>query len=88
MILMAKIEIYSTDYCPYCVKAKNLLDRKKVQYKEINVTNDDDARVALVKKANGLRTVPQIFINDNHIGGCDDLYALDQKGKLDPLLSS
>ncbi len=83
---MAKIEIYSSDHCPYCVKAKNLLDRKKIQYKEINVTNDDDARKKLVKIANGLRTVPQIFINDYHIGGCDDLYALDQKGALDNFL--
>lgn len=83
---MPKVEIYSTDYCPYCVKAKNLFDRKKVDYQEIDVTNDDDARMALVKKANGLRTVPQIFINDKHIGGCDDLYALDQKGELDTLL--
>ena len=64
-----------------------LFDRKKVQYKEINVTDDDDARVALVKKANGLRTVPQIFIDDYHVGGFDDLSALNQSGKLDKLLN-
>lgn len=83
---MATIEVYSSDRCPYCVKAKALLERKGVEYKEINVTDDDEARVALVKKANGLRTVPQIFIDDNHIGGCDDLYELDRKGELDPMI--
>ena len=81
-----KIEVYSSNYCPYCVKAKALLERKGVDFEEIDVTNDDEARMALVKKANGLRTVPQIFIDDKHIGGCDDLYALDSKGELDKLL--
>ena len=81
-----KIEVYSSNYCPYCVKAKALLERKGVDFEEIDVTNDDEARVALVKKANGLRTVPQIFIDDKHIGGCDDLYALESKGELDNLL--
>lgn len=83
---MATIEVYSSDRCPYCVKAKALLDRKGVEYKEINVTNDDEARIALVKKANGVRTVPQIFIDDNHVGCCDDLYELDRKGELDPMI--
>ena len=83
---MAKVEIYSSERCPYCVKAKALLDRKGVSYKEIDVTNDDDARRKLVEKANGMRTVPQIFINEAHIGGCDDLYALENKGELDALL--
>jgi glutaredoxin 3 len=83
---MATIEVYSSDRCPYCVKAKALLDRKGVEYKEINVTEDDKARQALVEKAKGLRTVPQIFIDGNHVGGCDDLYELDQKGELDPLI--
>jgi glutaredoxin 3 len=83
---MAKIEIYSSERCPYCVKAKALLDRKGASYEEIDVTNDDDARRRLVEKANGLRTVPQIFINDAHIGGCDDLYAFDKKGELETLL--
>lgn len=83
---MAKIEIYSSDRCPYCVKAKVLLDKKNAQYEEINVTDDEQARKDLLAKANGMRTVPQIFIDDKHIGGCDDLYALDQKGELDPLL--
>lgn len=84
---MKNVEIYSTDTCPYCVKAKHLLDRKNIKYQEINVTGDDEARMNLVKKANGLRTVPQIFIDDQHIGGCDDLYKLEQEGKLDQLLA-
>ena len=65
---MAKIEIYTTSACPYCVKAKALLDIKGAAYEEIDVTGDDEARIALVEKANGLRTVPQIFINGQHIG--------------------
>lgn len=85
---MPNIEMYVTKTCPYCVKAKSLLDQKGAQYKVIDVTGDDDARIALVKKANGMRTVPQIFINGQHIGGCDDLYALNDKGGLDPLLAS
>lgn len=84
---MAKVEIYSTKTCPYCVKAKVLLDKKGAAYQEIDVTDDDEARMELIKKANGMRTVPQIFIDDNHIGGCDDLYDLDKNGKLDPLLA-
>lgn len=84
---MAKVEIYSTKTCPYCVKAKVLLDKKGAAYQEIDVTDDDEARMDLIKKANGMRTVPQIFIDDNHIGGCDDLYDLDKNGKLDPLLA-
>lgn len=85
---MAKIIVYSSDHCPYCVKAKSLLERKGAEFEEINVTNDDQARQALVEKSGGLRTVPQIFINETHIGGCDDLYALDKKGELDPLLQA
>ena len=84
---MAKVEIYTTDYCPYCTHAKNLFDGKGVSYEEIDVTGDDEARTALVKKAGGLRTVPQIFINGQHIGGFDDTAALDKEGKLDPLLA-
>lgn len=83
---MAKIEIYSSDRCPYCVRAKALLERKEANYEEINVTNDDEARRRLVEKANGMKTVPQIFINDAHIGGCDELYALENKGELEKLL--
>ncbi len=85
---MAKIEIYSTNYCPYCTRAKGLLKRKGAKYTEYDVTNDDDGRIKLVEKSGGQRTVPQIFIDDKHIGGFDDLAALDKAGKLDALLAS
>lgn len=82
---MASVVIYTTNYCPYCVKAKTLLERKGVPFKEIDVTNPDD-RADMMEKSDGRRTVPQIFINDHHVGGCDDLYALEKEGKLDTLL--
>ena len=84
---MASVEIYTTKTCPYCVKAKRLLDAKDVDYAEIDVTGDEAARDALVKKSGGLRTVPQIFINGKGIGGCDDLHLLEDKGELDKLLA-
>jgi glutaredoxin 3 len=83
---MKKIVIYTTSHCPYCVRAKNLLTRKGANYEEVNVENDPSLREAMVERAGGRRTVPQIFINDIHIGGCDDLHALEQEGKLDGLL--
>jgi glutaredoxin 3 len=83
---MAKVEIYSTTYCPYCVRAKQLLDAKDVDYTEIDVTGDDAARVALVEKSGGRKTVPQIFINGVSVGGYDDLRLLEETGKLDVLL--
>ncbi|WP_136805722.1 glutaredoxin 3 [Desulfosediminicola flagellatus] len=83
---MKNITIYSTTRCPYCIKAKALFDRKNLSYEEIDVTGDDEARSELIKKANGLRTVPQIFIGDKHVGGCDDIYLLDSKGELDKLI--
>ncbi|MFT6106011.1 MAG: glutaredoxin 3 [Rickettsiales bacterium] len=82
---MANIIIYTTDYCPYCVKAKILLQKKKVEFKEIKIS-DDQTREAMIKKSNGKRTVPQIFINDFHVGGSDELHDLDRAGKLDALL--
>ena len=82
---MTKVEIYTTDYCPYCVKAKALLKSKNVKFTEIEMKTDQQ-RQDLVVKANGRKTVPQIFINNQHIGGCDDLYKLDQENKLDSLL--
>ena len=85
---MSKIEIYTTTTCPYCHAAKSLLQQKKVAFNEINVTGDQAAREKMTIRANGVRTVPQIFINDEHIGGCDDLYALDHQNKLDTLLNS
>ena len=84
--MAATVELYTTNYCPYCVRAKMLLERKGVAYTEIDVSDDDNARAELVKKSGGRRTVPQIFIGGEGIGGCDDLYALDAAGKLDPLL--
>ncbi|MFV0436839.1 MAG: glutaredoxin 3 [Desulfopila sp.] len=84
---MKKVTVYTGSGCPYCVKAKRLLDSKNIPYEEIDVTDDDDARTTLIKKANGLRTVPQIFIGESHVGGCDDLYALENKGELDTMLA-
>jgi len=80
------VKIYTTPYCPYCVRAKRLLERKGVPYEEIDVANDDEARVALAERT-GRRTVPQIFINGEYIGGSDELHALDSAGKLDALLT-
>lgn len=85
---MATVEVYVTTYCPYCVRAKELLKRKGVTFTEIDVTNDDAARDALVQKADGRRTVPQIFINGVGIGGSDDLHALEREGKLDAMLAA
>ena len=84
---MANIEIYTTTICPYCVRAKDLLKRKGASFTEISA-EDDDVRAAMITRAGGQRSVPQIFINGQHIGGSDDLYALDRAGKLDPLLAA
>ena len=83
---MPEIEIYTTRYCPYCVAAKRLLSHKGVTFTEIDVSGDQVARSKMVVRANGRMTVPQIFIGATHVGGYDDLYALDRAGKLDPLL--
>ena len=85
---MAKVEVYTTNYCPYCVRAKQLLDAKDVDYAEIDVTGDDAARVSLVEKSGGRKTVPQIFINGQAVGGYDDLRLLEETGKLDGLLAA
>ncbi len=82
---MPKVIIYTTDYCPYCVKAKMLLQKKQVQFDEIKISNDE-MREEMITKSGGKRTVPQIFIDQKHIGGCDDLYELDRQKKLDELL--
>jgi len=82
---MPKIIIYSKDPCPYCVRAKNLLRRKGVEFTEIKITSDE-IKSEMINKSGGRMTVPQIFINEKHIGGCDDLHALDVAGKLDELL--
>ena len=85
---MPDVTIYTTSLCPYCHAAKTLLRRKSVQYKEIDVSHDADGRKRMAERAGGRRTVPQIFIGTTHVGGCDDLHALDHAGKLDPLLVS
>lgn len=82
------IVIYSTNYCPYCDRAKMLLDSKGLTYTEIDVTEDESLRAEMVEKAEGRRTVPQIFINNTPIGGFDDLAAKNQSGELEVLLSS
>ena len=83
---MPKIEIYTTTICPFCHAAKKLLDDKGADFSEISLTQEPHLRDALIERANGSRTVPQIFIDGSHIGGCDELYALDARGGLDPLL--
>lgn len=83
---MKNVQIFTTNYCPYCLRAKDLLKKKNIEFQEIDLTLDDEGRIALVEKSGGRKTVPQIFIGDFHVGGCDDLYALDQAGKLDELL--
>lgn len=84
---MSKVKIYTTPICPYCTRAKALLKRKGAQVEEVDVFMDADARQEMEDKSQGRRTVPQIFIGEKHVGGCDDLYALDSLGKLDPLLA-
>ena len=84
---MANIEIYTTKVCPYCVRAKDLLTRKGQEYTEISA-EDPEVRMKMVERAGGQRTVPQIFINGEHVGGSDDLYALDREGKLDGMLAA
>ncbi|MBF0167013.1 MAG: glutaredoxin 3 [Alphaproteobacteria bacterium] len=83
---MARIELYTTQICPYCDRAKRLLKKKGVSWEEIDVSADEQLRAFMTQRANGKRTVPQIFIDDHHVGGCDDLYELDHDGKLDKLL--
>jgi glutaredoxin 3 len=84
---VAKVEVYSTGYCPYCFRAKALLRSKGVDFEEIDVTDDPALRAQMVELAGGRRTVPEIFINGEIIGGCDELYALEETGELDLLLA-
>ena len=85
---MADIVIYTRAYCAYCDWAKELLERKGAAFTEIDVTGNRERRAEMVDRANGRMTTPQIFIGDTHVGGCDELYALDEAGKLDPLLNA
>ena len=85
---MAKqIRVYSSQMCPYCARAKSLLKKKGADFEEIDVTMDPVAREAMQAATGGARTVPQIFIGDTHVGGCDELYALERAGELDELLT-
>ncbi len=83
----AKVEIYTWQTCPYCIRAKLLLWWKGVNYTEYKIDGNENARKQMAERANGRRSVPQIFINNQHIGGCDDIHELDGKGQLDPLLA-
>jgi glutaredoxin 3 len=84
---MARIEIYTKFLCPYCARAKRLLSEKGVQFEEYDITMGGEKRAEMLSRANGRTTVPQIFINGHHVGGSDDLHALEREGRLDPLLS-
>jgi glutaredoxin 3 len=85
---MVKVEIYTTRYCPYCISAKVLLTGKGIAFTEIDVTGNPEARSKMVERSNGRMTVPQVFIGPVHVGGSDELHALERAGKLDPLLAS
>jgi glutaredoxin 3 len=85
---MPKVTIYTSSYCPYCISAKRLLDKKGVEYEEIPVDGRSAVRAEMISKAGGRYTVPQIWIGDRHVGGCDDLYELEDTGRLDSLLAA
>ena len=85
---MSKVRIYTTPICPYCIRAKSLLKKKGAEVEEIDVFMNCDARAEMEARAEGRRTVPQIFIGETHVGGCDDLYELERVGELDPLLKA
>lgn len=84
---MKPITIYTTPFCPYCIRAKALLTKKGADFEEIDVMGTAGARAQMQERSGGARTVPQIFIGDTHVGGCDDLHALENAGKLDTLLA-
>ena len=85
--MSTKVEIYTWSSCPFCIRAKALLDKKQVNYQEYTIDGNDIEREKMANRANGRRTLPQIFINDQHIGGCDDLHELETEEKLDQLLA-
>ncbi|MEO1134545.1 MAG: glutaredoxin 3 [Cyanobacteria bacterium J06639_1] len=85
--MAATVEIYTWQMCPFCIRAKHLLDGKGVEYTEYKIDGDEAARQAMSEKAAGRRSVPQVFIDGVHVGGCDDIHALDRAGKLDELLA-
>jgi len=85
---MPKVEIYTKAFCPYCSRAKALLEIKGVAFDEYDIGMDRAKRTEMLERSNGGYTVPQIFIDDRHVGGCDDIFALDRVGRLDPLLAA
>jgi glutaredoxin 3 len=84
--MSSKVEIYTWSTCPFCIRAKALLKQKNIDFIEYCIDGDNQAREAMAERANGRRSLPQIFIDDRHIGGCDDLYALENSGQLEPML--
>ena len=84
---MSKVEIYTWQYCPFCIRAKSLLKKKNINFTEYKIDGDEDARTLMIERADGRRTLPQIFIDNEGIGGCDDLYALENENKLEALLN-
>ncbi|MEY2977407.1 MAG: glutaredoxin 3 [Prochlorotrichaceae cyanobacterium] len=85
---MINIEIYTWQYCPFCLRAKSLLDQKGLKYQEYAIDGDEEARAQMAERAGGRRSLPQIFINDRPIGGCDELYGLEYSGQLETLVNS
>ena len=85
---MARVEIYTKAFCPYCARAKRLLDERGADYEEFEISSDSDKRSEMLARANGRTTVPQIFIGGRHVGGSDDLQALDREGQLEAMLAS
>ena len=83
---MKKVEIYTWQYCPFCIRAKSLLNKKNIEFIEYKIDGDESAREKMSQRANGKRSLPQIFIDNNSIGGCDDLYSLEEENKLDSLI--
>lgn len=83
---MSKVKIYTSPYCPFCIRAKQLLTGKNIDFEEIDLSEEPDKFDEMSKKSNGARTVPQIFVDDTHIGDCDYIHELDNKGKLDKIL--
>ena len=83
---MIKIDVYTTPYCPFCIRAKKLLKDKKINFNEIDLSENPEKFEEMINKSNGAKTVPQIFVNDTHIGDCDQIHELENKGELDKLL--
>jgi glutaredoxin 3 len=85
---MTEVVLYTTSLCPYCHAAKDLLRRKGISFREVDVSGDPEGRSRMMRRAGGRRTVPQIFVGETHVGGCDDLYALEREGRLNSLLAA